>query len=52
MNTQSSPSKFFAYVAILVGGLLLLSGLAAAIGPVFLLGAALPTIGVVAWPRA
>jgi RsiW-degrading membrane proteinase PrsW (M82 family) len=32
MNTQSSPSKFFAYVAVLVGGLLLLSGLAAAVG--------------------
>jgi succinate-acetate transporter protein len=34
METEASsrPGKFFAYVAVLVGGLLLLSGLAAVVG--------------------
>ncbi|MEK6575863.1 MAG: hypothetical protein AABZ58_16255, partial [Chloroflexota bacterium] len=32
MNTQTPPSKFFAYVAVVVGGLLLLSGAAAFFG--------------------
>jgi len=32
MNTETPPSKFPAYVAVLVGGLLLLSGLAAVVG--------------------
>lgn len=32
MNQQKSPHKFWAYAAVLLGGLLLLSGLAAAIG--------------------
>ncbi len=32
MNAETHPSKFFAYVAVLVGGLLILSGLAAVVG--------------------
>ena len=41
-TTASKPSKFWAYVTVVVGGLLLLSGCAAAIGylgiPFFALG--------------